>query len=359
MTKRIYTYNIRIDFNKKRPECSLGNRCSAYPGGKDALGVPYTDTFHFFQDHLNVIAQRSSNYHDGSILSNDKNSLYLQILKALAYYYAYANDVPKIKKVTIVKKQSGREDYTYNECNSFLQPVNDDCIKANRFSAGVLEVIFDNSERGNAILTALTYWLKSYEYRNIPSLRFDALWRAFNCLYRYQANNDKDFEGLRNFRSFITGNQHLFPNSISITTGYDQSVWDSFRWRALILNDYNEESKMNALSDFIQRYHDSRIMHSLYNIITVRQNYLEPASLWDSVVTHLTANFTSNSDIETLTILVVKYAYFVRCKYVHGELPENSFKIEHTNIDKELTRLNELFTVFIFEIINGNSSLRV
>lgn len=358
MTKRIYTYHIRIDFNKKRPECSLGNRCSEYPGGKDSHGVPYTDAFQFLQDHLVVIAQRGARYDDGSILSNDKNSLYLQMLKALAYYYAYANDVPKIKKVTIVRKQTGREDYTYNECDSFLQPVDDDSVKACRFDSGVLDVVFTNSEKGNAVLTALTYWLKSYEYRNIPSLRFDALWRAFNCLYRYQTDNDKDFEGLRDFKGFIMGNQHLFPNSISITTGYAQSIWDSFRWRALILNDYNAASKMNALSDFIQRYHDSRIMHSLYNIITVRQNYLEPADLWDSVVAHLSSNFATKCDIETLTVLVIKYAYFVRCKYVHGELPENSFKIEHTNIDKELTRLNELFTVFIFEIINGNSSLR-
>lgn len=358
MTKRIYTYHIRIDFNKKRPECSLGNRCSEYPGGKDSHGVPYTDAFQFLQDHLVVIAQRGARYDDGSILSNDKNSLYLQMLKALAYYYAYANDVPTIKKVTIVRKQTGKEDYTYNECDSFLQPVDDDSVKANRFSSGVLDVVFTNSEKGNAVLTALTYWLKSYEYRNIPSLRFDALWRAFNCLYRYQTDRDKDFDGLRDFKGFIMDNQHLFTNSISMTTGYDQSIWDSFRWRALILNDYNAASKMNALSDFIQRYHDSRIMHSLYNIITVRQNYLEPAELWDSVVTHLTANFATKCDIETLTVLVIKYAYFVRCKYVHGELPENSFKIEHTNIDKELTRLNELFAVFIFEIINGNSSLR-
>lgn len=358
MTKRIYTYHIRIDFNKKRPECSLGNRCSEYPGGKDSHGVPYTDAFQFLQDHLVVIAQRGARYNDGSILSNDKNSLYLQMLKALAYYYAYANDVPKIKKVTIVRKQTGKEDYTYNECDSFLQPVNDDSVKANRFDSGVLDVVFTNSEKGNAVLTALTYWLKSYEYRNIPSLRYDALWRAFNCLYRYQTDRDKDFDGLRDFKGFIMGNQHLFPNSISITSGYDQSIWDSFRWRALILNDYNAASKMNALSDFIQRYHDSRIMHSLYNIITVRQNYLEPADLWDSVVAHLSSNFATKCDIETLTVLVIKYAYFVRCKYVHGELPENSFKIEHTNIDKELTRLNELFTVFIFEIINGNSSLR-
>ena len=358
MTKRIYTYHIRIDFNKKRPECSLGNCCSEYPGGKDSHGVPYTDAFQFLQDHLVVIAQRGARYDDGSILSNDKNSLYLQMLKALAYYYAYANDVPKIKKVTIVRKQTGKEDYTYNECDSFLQPVDDGSVKTNRFTSGVLDVVFTNSEKGNAVLTALTYWLKSYEYRNIPSLRFDALWRAFNCLYRYQTDRDKDFDGLRDFRGFIMGNQHLFQNSISITTGYDQSIWDSFRWRALILNDYNAASKMNALSDFIQRYHDSRIMHSFYNIITVRQNYLEPADLWDSVVTHLTANFATKCDIETLTVLVIKYAYFVRCKYVHGELPENSFKIEQTNIDKELSRLNELFTVFIFEIINGNSSLR-
>lgn len=99
-------------------------------------------------------------------------------------------------------------------------------------------------------------------------------------------------------------------------------------------------------------------MQSLFNIITVRENYLRIANLWYNVISQLAANFRTRNDVDTLIVLVIKYAYFVRCKYVHGELPENSFKIERTNIDKELGRLNELFEVFVFEIINGHNPLR-
>lgn len=358
MSSRIYSYHIRIDFDKRRPECSLGNRYSGYPGGKDAAGNEYADSFHFLQDHLVVIATRGSKCEDGSILSNDKNTLYVQMLKALAFYYGYATEIPTIKRVAITRKQLHKPDFVYTEGANFLQPVDSNDIKVNLFSAGVLDILFVNSEKGNAILTALSYWLKSYEYRSIPSLRFDSLWRAFNCLYRYQSNSDKDFTGLTTFKWFIINNPNVFANSLAITDGYSQDIWDSYRWRALILNDYKTQKQAGALKDFVCRYHDSRIMHSLNNIITVREDYLRNAGLWTDVENHINANLATTERIETLTILMLKYAYFVRCKSTHGEVPDNSFKLEHTNMDIEFERLNEVLTIFIFETINNHALLR-
>lgn len=358
MSNRIYSYHIRIEFNKRRPECSLGNRYSGYPGGKDAQGQPYADSFHFLQDHLVVIATRGTIYNDGTILSNVRNSLYTQMMKAMAFYYAHAIEMPLIKRVIITRKQSGKPDYVYTEGGNFLQPVNGGAINANRFDEGVLDIIFDNSAKGNTILMALSYWLKSFEYRAIPNLRLDALWRAFNCLYRYQANNDQDFEGLRTIRAFILANPLIFSNSIAITSGYEQNIWDSFRWRAFILSEYKTQNKAEALKDFVCRYHDSRIMHSLQNIITVREDYLRSEGYWDEVQNHINANLATTYDAETLAVLTVKYAYYVRCKTVHAEVPDNSFKLEYNNIDIELERLNDVFSTFIFEMINHHVSLR-
>ena len=104
------------------------------------------------------------------------------------------------------------------------------------------------------------------------------LWRAFNCLYRYQANSYADFEGQRVFRNFILNNPNVFTNSIGVTSSYSQEIWDSFRWRALILNDYKTQNKAIALKDFVHRYYDSQIMFSLNNVISVREGYLNNAN---------------------------------------------------------------------------------
>lgn len=359
MTKRIYHYHIRINFEKKRPECNLGNKYSEYQGGiNKSSGVAYSDSFHFFQDHLQVIASRGTSYTDGTILTNEKNSIYAQMLKALIYYYGCANDIPQVKKVTITRKQAHKPDYVYTEGCNFLQPVSCRTSKNFFFSSGILDIIFSESEKSRTILTALSYWLKSFEYESSSILCFDVLWRAFNCLYRYQANSISDNDGLRTFREFIINNSGTFSNTIKITTGYPQNIWNAFRWRALILNDYKTESKMCALRDFIMRYHDKRIMESLNNVISARENYLINKGFWTDTVTHIHNNLTSSNDVETLCILVVKYAYFIRCKNAHGEVPDNSFKLEYTNMDKELERLNELFVSFIYEIINNHNLLR-
>ena len=41
--------------------------------------------------------------------------------------------------------------------------------------------------------------------------KFDHFWRAFNRLYLYHANTEKDFDGMKHMRQCIIDNPRMFP----------------------------------------------------------------------------------------------------------------------------------------------------
>ena len=70
MGKRLNHYHIKISFDKKRTECSVGNIYAKYMSGKENQ-----DSFHFLSDSFTIIASRSKTFDDGTILSNNINSI--------------------------------------------------------------------------------------------------------------------------------------------------------------------------------------------------------------------------------------------------------------------------------------------
>ena len=352
MAKRIYNYHIRLNFDRRRPECSQGNKYSEYIGGGT-----YQDSFHFLQDHFEIIAQRGNIYPDGSILGNDQNSLYNQILKGLLYYYGLAADFPKIKSISIIRKQAHRADVVYGESSVFSQPIDDNRPKPYVFIPADLDVIFNPTMKASAIRVALSYWLKAVS-SNSEFYRFEHLWRAFNRIFLFEGDTVKDFDGLRAIRGVIINYRGSFGQTVGLTNGIPQLQLESLRWRKMILHDYNTVSKAGALRDFIFRYSDNRIMRALYNIITVRESYLNllPGA-WTAVQSHL-SDLSHTEDIELVAILAVKYSYFVRNIMFHSEIPDSTFKVKKTSEDMELELLSNILESLIFELIKAAPLLR-
>ncbi len=71
------------------------------------------------------------------------------------------------------------------------------------------------------------------------------------------------------------------------------------------------------------------------------------------MVSHINQDPIIN-DVELVTLLSIKYAYFVRNKMFHGEIPDSTFKIYNDNIDNEIDKLNEILSTLIYEILNSN-----
>lgn len=153
MSKRYNHYHIKVDFSISNKECAIGNVYAKYLNGKDN-----EDSFHFFSKSFTLIASRSKSYEDGTILSNNGNSINKQLLKGLLYYYSIATSFPKISKVSIIRKRAKSADFNYTlDCANIIQPIIPDNDNPYSFNKEVLKEIFNESERGDAYRIALSF----------------------------------------------------------------------------------------------------------------------------------------------------------------------------------------------------------
>lgn len=125
---------------------------------------------------------------------------------------------------------------------------------------------------------------------------------------------------------------------------------------------------MPALKAFIERYTDGRIMKAIQDGISVREEYLRnyekngiKSDLWNpptGIKNWLMNHYNNVNDIEIITIICIKYAYFLRNQYFHGEIPESTFKVKTSYEDREREIINQLLECLIYELISHNSILR-
>ena len=206
----------------------------------------------------------------------------------------------------------------------------------------------------------MSYWLKGISSDD-EYYKFDHLWRAFNRLFMYQGNDQKEHDCMRVMRNFVLNNPGHCTRSIAITNAYPREVLHSFRWSRMILNDYDTREKTNALVQFVQRYHDSRIMNLLSEKLACRNKYIDDPqkpAFRTTIDNHINNNLHTTVDAELVTLIAIKYSYFVRNKLFHGETADGTFKVKSNNLDNEMKRLNSLLEVIVMELKESYQLLR-
>lgn len=327
----------------------------------------YISKGHSFFDEVEVdrnsIVIRASRSHkvDISQFWQGKNSLYSRLMMGLVYFYAISDKAPTIERITVERHLRGQERPEViwsGDRNALIQPFHSKKTMPYVISPSSIEKLFDETnEKGQTIMISLSYWLKAF-YSTDRFYRFEHLWRAFNKLYKYEGNNNRnELECLKAIRKFIVDNEGLFKGSIRVAKGYCDDL-RSFRWRSMILNDYDTKDKTEAFRDFVLRYSDSRIMTLISEMLTYREKYLSELKYLDTVKNHIKDNFATQHEIELVTLICIKYTYFVRNKSFHGEVFDSTFKIHETVEDKELDRLNDLLEVLVYELIESNDKMR-
>ncbi len=352
-TSRIYHYYVSITFKGTGTTARVGRKTSGY-----SITHPFQDTFVFYQKSCHLVLSRAKKYDDGAILSNASNSINTQIIKALLCYYSITSDFPLVDKITIVRKSAKTPDYTYAEADSFIQPLVSKALRTLICKSPIVDGLVENSPRGQALRIAMSYWLKGISSDDVY-YRFEHLWRAFDRLFLYQGNKPTDHENMVIMRQFILNNSASFPKSVAITNGYSDAKFLSYRWVRMILNDYPTQNKTTALVDFIERYHDGRIMRMLQQKLACRNEYLTNEGKIGRVNSYIAGNLATKIDAELVTLLAIKYAYFVRNKMFHGEVIDRTFRVRENNMDVEMRNLNELLEVLVMELMENFHLLRV
>lgn len=349
-----YSYCVKISFKEKNRNANIGDRMVKYKNS----GL-YEDKITFSDEGIHIELSRSKKFPDGSILSNANNTINTQIIKALLCYYAISVNFPQIKDILILRREHKKVDYEYEECKFLIQPIISRGFNSRQltFTSSIIDPLLEESQKGQSFRIAMSYWLKGYASTD-EYFKFDHYWRAFNRLYMYQGESIKEFDCLINMRNFIIQNESIFCKSISITNMYSQAELHNFRWNKMILNDYDTRTKTQALKDFILRYNDHRIMNLLNEKIVCRKQYLSEMGLDTIVNNHIHNHSSTVQDGELVTLIAIKYAYFIRNRLFHGEVPDGTFKIKKDNIDKEICRINKLLEVLIWELIENHNLFR-
>ena len=344
----IQTYKVQIEFIGKCK--SIADEITIQAEYKKGNGKQ--DVFKFDASKISLSLVRSTKY--DTIISKPTNSINTQIIKALIAYYAIADIIFPIKRVSISRIVGTRE-YPYAESDAFQQPLLVDRPIENllHYSQDILSEVVQENERGVALRIAMSYWLKAVVVDNVY-LRFENLWRAFNRLYVYQGNDRSELENMKAIRQLMFLSSDKFPLSTMIVNGYTKEEFHAFRWQKMILNDYDNLEKTEALVDFIHRYSDKRIMELFKEKLACRESYLVEKGEWANVQNYIARNVNTTADLELVAILCIKYAYFIRNKYFHGETLDGTFKLLKDKIDIEFEQECKLLMTVIYEIINGN-----
>lgn len=353
MAKR-QKYNVEVTFTKSRQACAIGRKTSGYlmSGGS-------VDTFIFKKTGFVIEAERSAIYTDGSILSSDRNGLYGQILKGLLVYYALSNDFPKVKRVKITRKRNNPyADVIYTEGDSFQQPVLPNKPRSLVFSTNHILEILEETEKGNALRIAMTYWLKAANSSD-PYFKFDRLWKAYDRLL-YEGNTEKQIIGIPAIKAKILANEMLFPRSKALVNTYSDPYIRSFSWNHLLSSKSMSYTKPQEISRRATEYSDSRAIRLFQNLLGgIKINAaLINAGLRANIDSHFRANSATTNDIEIVLLMSLSYTYYIRCRLFHGEVPDSTFKLKKTNEDREIEELVKLLELVVFELIENNQILR-
>lgn len=191
-------YYVEVIFMNRRPNCAIGIRNSSYfrSNGRQ-------DTFTFRNNGFKIEAERSCSYSDGSILNSSQNSLNGQILKGLLVYYALASDFPKLKNISILRKRQRRfGDFVYTETFEFQQPLTPGIVRNLHLSQADVNEILEETDKGIAVRTALSYWLKGVNSQD-RYFKFDRYWKAFDRLLLHQGNTTRERDGIQAMKALI------------------------------------------------------------------------------------------------------------------------------------------------------------
>lgn len=327
--------------------------------------VAQTDEIRFSKQKIVITAVRSKKFPVGDILYNKNNSLYLQILKSIVYLYA-ANE----KRIRITKVEAERSTTKIHEkmgeCSveSYEQPLSNEYYLREPLIPAVLNVIWLET-RGAYYLRAILSHFFGALSSDDRFYVFERTWRAFEqlCFYHNRAASDNnEINALAKMREYITNNTGNFADSLMESARISGLKLRSFDWAGYVSNSFktpatarNRKMYVNVFwLHFVQKNRDIRVIKMLEKIVPLRQVELTYHGVWVNVDTHISGLIAApevhNEDV--LCTLLCRYAYFVRCKMFHGEVPDMAFSFSEKAYDNErINILNKLLTAVVYELL--------
>jgi len=346
-------YIIDIYFKKSNNNFIDYQLPSSYSGSRG-----FEDNIQIKPTHIKIIACRSKKINLDDVFYNHNNSMYIQIIKSIIFFYLNSKVYTTINKISIERfRKQKLLDSKEIKSKDLSQILSKNFIPLNtEFKFENLKKLFDDDEKGKAILIASSYIVKASATSD-EAERFEHLWKALNKLYKFIGGNKNELNCQVTLRGFILNNSYEFPLSKkNVTRITEEQLYQKLRWRAFISNNFNTLKQTEAFSDFIKRYSDVRIMSVLKKTLDYKEEHLKNKNLYSSTLDYINSKIELNNNLDTemIAILCIKYMYFVRNKLMHGENIDSTLRLLPNKELNELTWLNSILKALVIDLINCN-----
>lgn len=301
----------------------------------------FKDAVTFENKKITLSGSRSRRITNNNILESTNSSFYNCLTKALLFAY-FENDSFKVESITIYIDETKKKSYGEDEIEQVFTSEN--LVKINPIK------LLSNKKTSDVTMKSLMNLTLSFGNKG---LRFDYTWKCFNALISNVFNTKGDFECLKKLRHSLEDSPYLYPNIISFSRNVDQRYLNNCFLNAMICNNYPKGSS-KGLIDFCKDFKDARVLAVLKEKTKCKNKELnstnEAVKLKKYFENGIKANVVKDTDVVRLIIL--KYAYYLRCKYFHGEKSPANFLIRGTNY-AELLRISEPLALICKDLIEN------
>lgn len=322
--------------------------------------VGLSDSLEVFNKCVSIRTKRSAT--TPNPLQSHNSTFYKQIIKSLCLYYLLERNPNSLREISIARISRGKvtasQVIAKPDVKQVVTKSANLAVLAN-INASKAPIVLLETATGRAVLNAATHLIKSLDSLSAFD-RFEKLWRAFNALYKAFAKLNGDHACHRALRAHITANPVYFPLSIAKVANLTAAdIRSRIRLNAMILNNHPTQATTQGFADSIIRNSDPRVLEMYKTSLPIREDFLNNAGLFASVTAHIQAGINANAvrDTDVVSLLCIKYMYFVRNKIAHAEKTDHGFTFLRGSAEEaEMSWLAPFLEALVIDLINISDS---
>ena len=301
----------------------------------------YKDKISFDNDTITLSGSRTKYIDNTYILETVNSTFYNCLTKSLLF--AYFDKGPfEINSITINIDNSREKIYKEDEIKQVFKEK--PLIKINPIN------LFSNKNISDTIMNSLMYLVLSF---NDNGLIFDYTWKCFNSLIRDIFKKKQDFEMLKELRKDLEVNPSVYKNILLFSKKINCDYLDQCFLTAMICNNF-PKGTTKGLVAFCKDFRDTRVLTTLKEKIKCKKDDLNSIKEYDNVNAYYKSEIEKNTtkDTDIVRLIILKYAYYLRCKYFHAEKSPANFLINNMNYN-ELSRISIPLSIICEDLIEN------
>lgn len=291
----------------------------------------FTDNISFNMKKIIITGTRSKQIKIDNLLESVNSTYYSNIIKALLYTY-FEKGKFQVKSIKIYIDKVEKKVYKETEIKQEFDHKRLIDIDSKK--------LFHDKKKSDTAMNALMNLTLSFRKKD---LQFDFTWKCFNTLIREVFEESEDFKMLKKLRLDLEKNYTDYTSISAFIPNMDVTYMSTCHLNAMICNNFSKGNikKQNKLEEFFKEFTDYRVAEVLKEKMKCKTKDLNTIGKYADVESFYSQHIAqkTENEIDIIRLVILKYAYYLRCKYFHGEKIPSTFLLVNHN-QEELNRIS-------------------